>query len=201
MINVFLAEDQEMLQTALVSILNLENDINVLAASSRGDLAYQEIMRLNPQVTILDIEMPGLTGLQVVAKLRQSDYKGKIIILTTFARQDYFEQAVELEVDGYLLKDAPTEKLIQSIHEIDQGNVLYSPELVRHVLRSDKNPLTVREIELLRLISAGINTADIADKLYLSQGTVRNYISSILSKTGAQSRIEAVKIAEKYYWI
>lgn len=201
MMTLYLAEDQEMLQTALITILNLEENLRVLGAANNGQTALDEILLKRPDMAILDIEMPQLTGLQVASELRASNYPGKIIILTTFARQDYFEQAVELAVDGYLLKDNPTDWLIQSLHQIQAGATIYSPELVKSVLRSEKNPLTERELQVLNLIEEGLTTGMISEQVFLSQGTVRNYISSILSKTGAKSRIEAVNIAKKHQWL
>ena len=124
-----------------------------------------------------------------------------MIILTTFARQSYFETAVTHQVQGYLLKDSPTDKLSETIYAVMNGETIYDPALVRHVLRKEKNPLTEREIEVLQCLSEGIPTQAIAEKVFLSQGTVRNYISSILSKTGARSRIEAVNVARKHQWM
>ncbi|UUX33880.1 response regulator transcription factor [Fundicoccus culcitae] len=201
MIKICIAEDQEMLNTALTSILNLEDDLEVVGSALDGKTALQQITLHQPHLVILDIEMPEITGLEIAEELRKTHFSGKIIILTTFARQEYFERAVKAEVDGYLLKDNPTERLIQAIHNIFEGDTIYAAELVRHMLRSDLNPLTEREIDVLRKIAEGLTTQGIADNLFLASGTVRNYISSILSKTGAQSRIDAVNIAKGHGWL
>lgn len=201
MISLYLAEDQEMLRTALITILGMEDDLGIVGHADNGWTALDEILLKKPDVAILDIEMPHMTGLQVARKLRDASFPGKIIILTTFTRQDYFEQAVEINVDGYLLKDNPTNWLIQSIHNIQDGTVIYSPELVQSVLRAEKNPLTERELEILAYIDQGLTTLGIAESIHLSQGTIRNYISSILSKTGARSRIDAVNIAKQHQWL
>lgn len=201
MIHLYLAEDQEMLQTALITILNMEEDLEIIGAATNGQTALSEITLRNPDVVILDIEMPKMTGLEAASQLRKKHFEGKIIILTTFARQDYFEKAVVLEVEGYLLKDNPTETLIEAIKQINEGATIYSPELVKSVLRTAKNPLTDRELEILDYINQGLTTQMIAETVHLSQGTVRNYISSILSKTAAQSRVEAVNIAKQHQWL
>jgi len=199
MIKVYLAEDQAMLNSALTSLLQLEEQIEVIGSAMDGESALQDILRLKPDVAILDIEMPEQTGLEVAEEIQSLDTK--VIILTTFARQNYFETAVRIGVQGYLLKDSPTDRLTETINAVVKGATVYDPELVRHVLRTENNPLTEREIDVLQAIAEGKRTSAIAEAVFLSQGTVRNYISSILSKTGAQSRIEAVNIAKKHQWL
>lgn len=199
MIKVYLAEDQAMLNSALTSLLQLEEQIEVIGSAMDGESALQDILRLKPDVAILDIEMPKRTGLEVAEEIQSLDTK--VIILTTFARQNYFETAVRIGVQGYLLKDSPTDRLTETINAVVKGATVYDPELVRHVLRTENNPLTEREMDVLQAIAEGKRTSAIAEAVFLSQGTVRNYISSILSKTGAQSRIEAVNIAKKHQWL
>lgn len=199
MIKVYIAEDQKMLNSALTSLLQLEESLEVVGTALDGEEALKGILEYRPDVAILDIEMPKMTGLEVAESLTQTDTK--VIILTTFARQSYFETAVTHQVQGYLLKDSPTDKLTETIYAVMNGETIYDPALVRHVLRKEKNPLTEREIEVLQCLSEGIPTQAIAEKVFLSQGTVRNYISSILSKTGARSRIEAVNVARKHQWM
>lgn len=199
MISVYLAEDQAMLNSALTSLLQLEDSLEVIGSALDGEAALADILKLKPDVAILDIEMPKLTGLEVAEEIQNLDTK--VIILTTFARQAYFETAVKAQVQGYLLKDSPTEKLTEAIYSVVEGNIIYDPALVRHVLRREKNPLTERESEVLECIADGISTQEISEKIFLSQGTVRNYISSILSKTGARTRTDAVNIARKHQWM
>ncbi|MGY4105082.1 response regulator [Ignavigranum ruoffiae] len=201
MINLYIAEDQVMLNSALVSLLDLEEDLNILGSALDGETALREINHLAVDVAILDIEMPHMTGLELAHRLKDEKPAVLVIILTTFAKQDYFEQAVEADVKGYLLKDSPTEHLIETIHAVIDGDTVYDPKLVRHVLRAERNPLTPREQEILLKLDQGLATQSIADQLFLSQGTIRNYISSILSKTGAQSRIEALNIARYHGWL
>ncbi|EGO9279668.1 response regulator transcription factor [Enterococcus faecium] len=201
MTTLFLAEDQIMLNTTLTTILNLEDDFDVIASAADGKEALDKIRKLQPEVVILDIEMPRLTGLEVAKEIRSAGLPIKIIILTTFARECYFQEAVEYNVDAYLLKDSPSDYLIASIHQILTGNRVFSPELVTSVLRAEKNPLTKREMSVLAGLQTGASTAKMAEELFLSEGTLRNYISSILSKTGTHSRIEAINIAKKNGWI
>jgi two-component system response regulator DesR len=201
MTNVYLAEDQEMLNTALSTLLGLEDDIEVVGSATDGTTALSEIVEKSPEVVILDIEMPNLTGLQVAKELRLLKKPVKIIILTTFAQKDYFEQAIKYNVNAYLLKDSPSDQLIDTIHQVLDGQTIFSPELVKTVISAEKNPLTTREMDVLKEISTGASSKEIAQRIFLSEGTVRNYISSILSKTGTKSRIEALNVAKGKRWI
>lgn len=201
MTTVYLAEDQEMLNTALSTLLNLEDNIEVIGTSTNGKSALKEIIQLQPDIAILDIEMPKMSGLKIASQLRIIKQNIKIIILTTFAQASYFEQAVSAKVNAYLLKDSPTDELIETIQEVLDGKTIFAPELVTNILTAEKNPLTNREIDILKQIDLGLSGQEIAKKVFLSDGTVRNYISSILSKTGTRSRIEALNIAKKNKWI
>lgn len=201
MTTVYLAEDQEMLNTALSTLLNLEDNIEVIGTATNGESAFKEIAQLQPDIAILDIEMPKMSGLEIASQLRIIKQNIKIIILTTFAQASYFEQAVSAKVNAYLLKDSPTDELIETIQEVLDGKTIFAPELVTSILTAEKNPLTNREIDILKQIDLGLSGQEIAKKVFLSDGTVRNYISSILSKTGTRSRIEALNIAKKNKWI
>ncbi|KRK65482.1 DNA-binding response regulator [Companilactobacillus tucceti DSM 20183] len=201
MTTVYLAEDQEMLNTALSTLLNLEDSIEVIGTATNGESALKDIIKLQPDIAILDIEMPKMSGLEIASQLRIIKQNVKVIILTTFAQASYFEQAVSAKVNAYLLKDSPTDELIETIQEVLDGKTIFAPELVTSILTSEKNPLTNREIDILKQIDLGLSSQEIAKKVFLSDGTVRNYISSILSKTGTRSRIEALYIARKNKWI
>ena len=196
MTTLYLADDQKMLLSALASLLDLEDDFDVVGTASDGAQALSDILLKKPELAILDIEMPKLTGLEVASQLREKSVPTKIIILTTFAQETYFQQAVASEVNGYLLKDSKSDLLIRTIHDVLDGQTIFAPELVRTVLRAEKNPLTAREMEVLRTIAKGLSTEEIARAVFLSEGTVRNYISSILSKTGSHNRIEAINTAK-----
>lgn len=201
MTTIYIAEDQEMLNSALSAILDLEDDFEIVGNATDGQTAFQEITTLKPNVAILDIEMPNLTGLDVAQELRLNQQKIKIIILTTFARKKYFESAVASEVNAYLLKDSPTDKLVDTIHKVLDGQTIYDANLVSSILTTVKNPLTPQELNIMNEFALGKSTQEIAESVFLSNGTVRNYISSILSKTGTHSRIEALNIAKKNSWI
>ncbi len=201
MIKLYLAEDQQLLNTALTMILNLETDFEVIGSATDGDTALSDIIKLKPNIVLLDIEMPKLTGLEIAKQLRLLKQDVKIMVLTTFAQEHYFQQALQNNVNGYMLKDSPSEELIRSIRSIMAGDTFFSPELVIQSFITQKNPLTPRELEILTLLKTGISTQQIAQTLFLSEGTVRNYISAILSKTASRSRIEAINFAIKQGWI
>lgn len=200
MIRVLLAEDQRMLRGALALLLNLESDIKVIGQASDGQEALTLIASHVPDVCLLDIEMPVRTGLDVAEQLYQQGSPCKVIILTTFARPGYFERAIKADVQGYLLKDEPSEKLDESIRRVMMGHREISPELIFGTLK-EANPLNAREREILSLSSQGKSANEISLMLHLSYGTVRNYISEALNKLGANNRMEAIRTAEEKGWL
>ena len=192
MIRIVIAEDQGMLLGAMKSLLSLEEDMEVVGLAKNGEEAIELVKSLKPDVCIMDIEMPVKTGLDAAEALK--DEHCKVIILTTFARPGYFERARKAGVRGYLLKDSPIEELVNSIRIIMDGRRIYASELVDFVYEEDsENPLTERESQVLELVAEGKTTKEIASELYLSAGTVRNYISTILDKLGVGNRIEAIQ--------
>ncbi|SYW05523.1 two-component response regulator [DesK] [Oenococcus oeni] len=199
---VFIAENQTMLKTALTGILNLEDDIEVIDSAEDGRTALTKIRNLQPDIAILDIEMPKMSGLDVAEELfRDKKSISKIVILTTFAQADYFQRAVNAKVSGYLLKDSPSDELISDLYKIIAGHSIYAPELVTSLINLKKNPLSKREKDILRLVEKGLTTKKVAGQLFLSEGTVRNYMSTILDKLHAANRITAIQIAKKNDWI
>jgi two-component system response regulator DesR len=200
MIRIVIAEDQRLLRGAMASLLDLEEDIEVAGEAGDGAEALALVERIQPEVCLMDIEMPLMSGLEVAELLRDRGIPTKIIILTTFARPGYFERGVKAGIQGYLLKDEPVDKLAEAIRRVMQGHREVSPELVFGSLR-EENPLSEREREILKLAGAGQSAGEIASGLHLSYGTVRNYISEILSKLEVKSRIEAVRLAEEKGWI
>ncbi|MGG0643949.1 response regulator transcription factor [Sporosarcina gallistercoris] len=201
MIRIVLAEDQGMLLGALGSLLGLEDDMEVVGQARNGDEAVKLVKELQPDICIMDIEMPVMTGLEAAEELQAEACK--IVILTTFARAGYFERARKSGVRGYLLKDSPIEELVSSIRSIMAGRRIYAPELVDIAYGDDReteSPLTDREAQVLELIAEGQTTKQIANVLHLTPGTVRNYISIILDKMSAGSRIEAVKRFQEKGW-
>ena len=197
MIKIVLAEDQRMLLGALGALLDLEKDMTVVGMAKNGDEALSLIKEHNPDVCIMDIEMPGKSGLDVAEELKGEACK--VIILTTFARSGYFERARKADVRGYLLKDSPSEELANSIRIIMDGRRIYAPELVDMVYE-EENPLTEREQQVLGLIADGKDTKEIANELFITTGTVRNYISVILDKLDVGNRIEAITRFKEKGW-
>lgn len=200
MIRIVIAEDQRLLRGALASLLDLEDDLEVIGQAADGAEAWELIERLRPDVCLMDIEMPRMSGLDVAERLKAADSPCRIIILTTFARPGYFERAAKAGVNGYLLKDESSDKLAEAIRRVMAGHLEVSPELVFGSLR-EENPLTPREQDILRLAAEGRSAGEIALHLHLSYGTVRNYISETLNKLDVKSRIEAVRLAEEKGWI
>lgn len=197
MIRIVIAEDQRMVLGALGSLLDLEEDMEVVGKASNGEEALELIEQLQPDICILDIEMPIKSGLDAAEHLKNSSCK--VIILTTFARSGYFERARKAGVNGYLLKDSPSEELANSIRIIMDGRRIYAPELV-DIAYEGENPLTERESQVLELIADGKNTKEIASELYITTGTVRNYISVILDKLDVSNRIEAIARFKEKGW-
>lgn len=197
MIKIVIAEDQRMLLGALGALLDLEPDMTVVGKAKNGDEALSMINQHHPDICVMDIEMPGKSGLDVAEELKGTGCK--VIILTTFARAGYFERARKADVRGYLLKDSPSEELANSIRIIMDGRRIYAPELV-DMIYEEENPLTEREQQVLGLIADGKNTKEIAKQLYITTGTVRNYISVILDKLDVSNRIEAISRFKEKGW-
>nr|WP_255639733.1 response regulator transcription factor [Aquibacillus saliphilus] len=196
-IRIVLAEDQRLLLGALGSLLDLEEDMDVVGKARNGEEALALVKQHDPDICIMDIEMPLKSGLDAAEELK--DHSCKVIILTTFARSGYFERARDAGVSGYLLKDSPSEDLANSIRVIMDGRRVYAPELV-DMAYSDVNPLTDREEQVIKLMADGKNTKEIASQLYLTNGTVRNYISTILDKLEVSNRIEAITRFKEKGW-
>lgn len=198
MIKIVLAEDQGMLLGALSSLLNLEEDMEVIGQATNGKEATDLVHKLKPDICIMDIEMPIKTGLDAAEELVDVDCK--IIILTTFARTGYFARARAAGISGYLLKDGPSDDLASAVRAIMNGHKVYAPELIDQQDDLIKNPLTNREIEVIELVSKGKSTKEISDMLFITSGTVRNYISVILEKLHVSNRIEAVSKYKENDW-
>ncbi|CAD2070740.1 transcriptional regulatory protein DesR [Jeotgalicoccus coquinae] len=198
MIRIVLAEDQNLLLSALSSLLNLEEDISVVGMAGNGRDALKLVEEKQPDICLMDIEMPVMTGLDAAEELTETDCK--VIILTTYARPGYFERAKKAQVSGYLLKDTPSETLTESIRQIMTGKRIYSPELIDIAFETG-NPLTSREIEIIQLLADGKTTKSIAEELHLSNGTIRNYVSIVLDKLSVTNRIEAIRKALDKGWL
>jgi DNA-binding NarL/FixJ family response regulator len=193
------AEDQSMLRDALCQLLLMEDDVDDVLQAGDGEEAIEQINNESIDVAILDVEMPKKSGLDVLEWIREHKDL-KVIIVTTFKRVGYFERAVKAGVDAYVLKDRSTSELMSTIHTVLAGKKEYSPELMESMISQD-NPLSPQEKRILQLISLGKSNQDIADTLYLSNGTVRNYTSSIFNKLSANNRVEAARIAKDKGWL
>ena len=194
MITMIIAEDQHMLRKAMVQLIELNDDLKVLADVGNGNEALELIKTYKPDIAILDIEMPGKTGIEVLAESKTLKLQTKIIIVTTFKRPGYFEKAVANDVDAYVLKERSIDELVNTIQKVVKGKKEYSDSLMTSLI-TYTNPLTHKEQVVLREIGNGLSSKDIADKLYLSNGTIRNYTSSIIDKLEAENRFDAWKIA------
>jgi two-component system, NarL family, response regulator DesR len=199
-IRVVIAEDQGMVLGALAALLEIEGDISVLNQARNGKDALHAVLEQKPDVLITDIEMPEMTGLDVAAELKRRRSAARVIILTTFARAGYLRRALEAGASGYLLKDMKAEQLADAVRRVHQGLRVIDPELATEAW-AEPDPLTDRERQVLRLAGDGMASVDIADRLGLSEGTIRNYLSEAISKLGASNRVEAARIARTNGWL
>lgn len=200
MIRIVIAEDQRILRGALGTLLNFEKDMEVVGQAENGEEALKLVRDVQPHICLLDIEMPLISGLEVAKELKKNGSLCKIIILTTFARPGYFERAIKAGVHGYLLKDGSIEDLAESIRRVMRGKREFAHELILNTYH-EENPLTEREQEILKLAANGKTSKEISSMLFLSAGTVRNYMSEILQKLDAKNKIEAISTAEEKGWI
>jgi two-component system, NarL family, response regulator DesR len=201
MIRVLLAEDQAMVRGALAALLTLEGDIEIIAEVGRGDEVVTVALATKPDVALLDIEMPGCDGITAAAALHAQLPSCRILILTTFGRPGYLRKAMESGVVGFLLKDAPSAQLATAIRRAVAGERVVDPTLAMAALSEGNNPLTERERDVLAAATSGASIAEIAESLFLSEGTVRNYLSVAIQKLGARNRVEAAHIAEQKGWL
>jgi two-component system response regulator DesR len=201
MTRVLLAEDQAMVRGALAALLGLEGDIQVVAEVGRGDEVVAAALRTRPEVALLDIEMPGMDGLSAAQALGESLPECRIVILTTFGRSGYLRKAMESGAAGFLLKDAPAAELAAAIRRVMEGERVVDPELAILALGDGGNPLTPREQDVLRASLEGASIADMAARLFIAEGTVRNHLSTAIQKMNAQNRVEAARLAEKKGWL
>jgi len=203
MINLLIAEDQAMLLTTLASLLDLEDDICVVHQSSNGEDALAFICdetKTDIDIVITDIEMPKMTGIELIQAIKEKGLAIKPIVLTTFSRSGYLRRAMDAGVKGYLLKDSPSGELLAAIRKIAQGGKVISADLLQNAWM-EVDPLTEKERKALQLAKSGASTEEIAEKLFLSAGTVRNYLSSACNKLDAKNRTEAARIAHQNGWL
>ena len=199
-IRVVIAEDQRMVLGALAALLSLEDDIEVVAQASDGNAALAMVREHQPDVLITDVEMPLLSGLDV-ARLLRGQTPARVIVLTNFARAGYLRRALEADVSGYVLKAQPASELADAVRRVHQGMRVIDRELAAESWSAEADPLTPRQREILLLATEGASTADIAARLKISTGTVRNYLSEAILKLGAANRIDAARIARDKGWL
>jgi two-component system response regulator DesR len=200
MIRIILAEDQKLLRGALATLLSLEEDIEVVGQAENGEEVISLIQQHEPDIVVMDIEMPLKTGLDIAEMLQKNKSDCRVIILTTFARPGYFQRAMQAGVYGYLLKDTGSEELSDAIRRVYDGKRVINAELSLAVWE-DPCPLSPRERDVMKLASQGLTLQEIGEKLFLSYGTVRNYMSEAIGKLGANTRIEAIDIARSKGWL
>lgn len=200
-VRVLLAEDQGMLRGALALLLGMEADIEVVAQVGAGDAILDAALTHRPDVAFLDIELPGKSGLDAAAELRDRVPGCRVLILTTFGRPGYLRRAMEAGAAGFLVKDGPVEELAAAIRRVLAGETVVDPALATAALSAGPNPLTARESDALKACADGATVADIAGRLHLSESTVRNYLSSAIGKTGTRNRTEALREARRQGWL
>lgn len=199
-IRVVIAEDQGMVLGALAALIGIEGDIEVVAQSRNGQEALAAVIEHEPDVILTDIEMPEMTGLELAMEIKRRRLSTRVIILTTFARGGYLRRALEAGACGYLLKDAPSATLANAVRRVHAGGRAIDAELSAEAWAGE-DPLTDRERQVLRMAGDGAGSADIAARLHLSEGTVRNYLSEAISKLGAANRVDAARIARQKGWL
>ncbi|MET7598379.1 response regulator [Streptomyces sp. NPDC004082] len=200
-VRVLLAEDQGMMRGALALLLGMEPDLDVVAQVGAGDQIVDAVLTHRPDVALLDIELPGMSGLDAAAELRTQAPDCRVLILTTFGRPGYLRRAMEAGAAGFLVKDGPVEELAAVIRRVLTGETVIDPALAAAALSAGPSPLTGRECDVLTASADGATVADVADRLGLSESTVRNYLSSAIGKTGTRNRTEALREARHQGWL
>ena len=201
MIRILIAEDMHMIRGALVALLRLEPDIEVVAELERGDTILEAALRTRPDVAVVDIDLPGLDGLSAAAALHEQLPSCKTLVLTGLSQPGNLLRALKIHVRGFLLKDAPAPQLASAIRAVAAGRRVLDPDLVAAAVETGATPLTERETDVLRAAQLGGSTVEIAERLHLSPTTVRNYLSNAIGKLGARNRLDAIRIAEDAGWL
>ena len=201
MIRLVLADDQQLVRAALAALLDLEDDLEVVGQAGQGDELIEVVRRLEPDVALVDIEMPALDGLSAAAVLTEQVPATRLLMLTTFGRPGYLRRAMEAGALGFVVKDAPADQLVDAVRRVARGERVVDPALAAESLAHGINPLTGRERDVLVAAGDGATVNDIAARLFLSEGTVRNYLSSAIAKTGTRNRTEARRVATDHGWI
>ncbi len=201
MIRIVIAEDMHMVRGALVALLEMEPDLKVVAQFDSGDQLVPTALELRPDVAIVDIDLPGLDGLSAADQLRTALPSCRVLILTSLGRPGTFRRAMAAKVSGFLLKDAPPDQLADAVRKVAQGGRVIDPQLALAAWEVEENPLTRREVEVMKLAANGAEAMEIATRLFLSIGTVRNYLTSAVTKLNARNRVDAIRIAQDNGWL
>lgn len=201
MITLLLADDQALVRGAMAALLGLEEDLEVVAEVGSGDAVVEAARRTRPDVAVLDVEMPGLDGIAAAGLLREEVPETKVLIVTTFGRPGYLRRALEAGASGFVVKDTPSDELAEAVRTVAKGGRVVDPSLATEVVVGGPNPLTDREREVLTVALDGRSAADIAARVHLSPGTVRNHLSSAIGKTGTSNRVEAARRAQDLGWL
>ncbi|MGQ4619921.1 response regulator [Nocardia sp. R7R-8] len=201
MIRLLLADDQALVRGALAALLGLENDLEVVGEVGRGDEVLDAVARTGPDVVLLDVEMPGMDGITVAGKLHLAHPDVRILMVTTFGRPGYLRRAIDAGATGFVVKDTPARELADAVRRVRMGLRVIDPGLAAETLTAGTSPLTAREREVLAAAADGAPASAIAKRLHLSEGTVRNHLSSAIGKTGTSTRGEAVRAAERLGWL
>ncbi len=201
MIRILLAEDMNMVRGALVALLGMEDDIEVVAEVDHGDQILPQALAHRPDIAVLDIDLPGVDGLTAATQLHERLPSCRTLILTSLGRPGTLRRAMDAKVSGFILKDAPPAQLAQAIRRVAAGGRVVDPQLALAAWDSAENPLTRREVQVLRLAAGGAEVVEIASALFLSAGTVRNYLTTVVTKLNARNRVDAIRIAEDAGWL
>lgn len=200
-IRLLIADDQAMVRGALAALLDLENDLEVAGQVGRGDEVVDACREHRPEVVLMDVEMPGMDGIAASAALRRAMPEVRVLVVTTFGRPGFLRRAMQAGVQGFVVKDTPATQLADAVRRVNEGLRVVDPQLAADSLAFGESPLTAREAEVLKAASDGGTVADIARSVHLSEGTVRNHLSSIIGKTGGRTRADALRIADENGWL
>ncbi len=200
-IRLLLADDQALVRGALVALLDLEPDLTVVAEVASGDQVLAAVRLHRPDVALIDVEMPGMDGIEATRALKQEQPSTRVLIVTTFGRPGYLRRALQAGADGFVVKDTPARQLADAVRRVHSGLRVVDPDLAADSLVAGESPLTARESDVLRAARDGSSVAAIAGRLYLSEGTVRNHLSSAIGKTGSVNRGEATRVADQNGWL
>lgn len=199
--SILIVEDQSLVRDAIAMLLSLEDDLTIVAKCSNGQEAINYLNdNPTPHIILSDIEMPLVSGLDLAAYVTKQSFKSKVVLMTTFSKPGYIKRALSVGVKGFILKESDSDYLIDAIHKVSAGDKVISPELAIMAL-DDNNPLSQKEMSALKLASDGLKTQAIAQQLFLSEGTVRNYLSEAISKLDATNRVDAARIAKQKGWL